>query len=239
MLKSRDTTDMTTIASRLISAATVCVSYCIAATAAFAQDNDYPWHNLDAGEQRAVMAFAEDYKDFMAVAKTELSFVSEAVRLARAGGFRELTADSNLRPGARFYDVNRDRTLTLIVVGTEPMVDGFRVVGAHVDSPRLELKGRPLYEKEGFALFQTYRHGGIKNYQWVNIPLALVGHVDKKDGSRVEISIGLDPEDPVLIIPDLSPHVDQDYRNRTNRDVIMGEELDPIVASIPDEDSSV
>jgi len=101
------------------------------------------------------------------------------------------------------------------------------------------LKGRPLYEKEGFALFQTYLHGGVKNYQWVNLPLALVGHVDKKDGTRVKITVGLDPKDPVFIIPDLSPHVDQEYRERMNRDVIMGEELDPVVATIPNEDYSI
>lgn len=197
------------------------------------------WVGLSDSQRRGVLAFAEDYKDFMSRAKTEISFVAEAVTVARAAGFRELAADSNLRPGGRFYDINRGRTITLIVVGSNDFIDGFRVVGAHVDSPRLELKGRPLYEKEGFALFQTYRHGGIKNYQWVNLPLALVGHVDKKDGTRVKISVGLDPDDPILIIPDLSPHVDQDYRERMNRDVIMGEELDPIIGSIPDEEASV
>jgi aspartyl aminopeptidase len=215
------------------------VPYC-----AVAQEQEPPapqpaWAELSDSERRDVFAFAEDYKDFMSRAKTEISFVVEAVAVARAAGFRELTANSNLRPGGRFYDINRDRAITLIVVGSNDFVDGFRVVGAHVDSPRLELKGRPLYEKEGFALFQTYRHGGIKNYQWVNLPLALVGHVDKKDGSRVDISIGLDPDDPILIIPDLSPHVDHDYRERTNRDVIMGEELDPIIASIPNEEFSI
>jgi len=197
------------------------------------------WVDLSAAERRDVLSFAEDYKSFMFNAKTELSFVEEAVKVARSEGFRELAADSNLRPGARFYDINRDRALTLIVIGTSPATDGFRVVGAHIDSPRLELKGRPLYEKEGFALFQTYLHGGVKNYQWVNLPLALVGHVDKKDGTRVKITVGLDPKDPVFIIPDLSPHVDQEYRERMNRDVIMGEELDPVVATIPNEDYSI
>jgi aspartyl aminopeptidase len=197
------------------------------------------WSTLSEAERRSVMAFAEDYKGFMSRAKTELSFVAEAERIARAAGFRELEGSSNLRPGARYYDINRDRTISLIVIGSQPMVDGFRVVGAHVDSPRLELKGRPVYEAEGFALFQTYRHGGIKNYQWVNLPLALVGHVDKKDGTRVQISVGLDEDDPIFVIPDLSPHVDHDYRERMNRDVIMGEEMDPIVASIPDAGNSV
>ncbi len=197
------------------------------------------WSDLSDSERREVMAFAEDYKKFMVNAKTELSFVTEATAIARSAGFRELTSDSNLRPGGRFYDINRDRTMSLIVVGEEAFVEGFRVVGAHVDSPRLELKGRPLYELEGFALFQTYRHGGIKNYQWVNLPLALVGHVDKKDGSRVQISVGLDPDDPIFVIPDLSPHVDHEFRERLNRDVIMGEELDPLVASIPNDENSI
>lgn len=197
------------------------------------------WSSLSESEVRDVFAFAEDYKSFMQRAKTELSFVTEAVGIARGAGFRELRSDSELRPGARYYDVNRDRTLTLIVIGAGPMSEGFRGVGAHIDSPRLELKGRPVYEAEGFALFQTYQHGGIKNYQWVNLPLALVGHVDKKDGTRVQVSVGLDADDPVFIIPDLSPHVDQEFRERINRDVIMGEELDPIVASIPDGNHSV
>ena len=197
------------------------------------------WVDLSAKERREVLAFAEDYKEFMRHAKTELSFVTEAVGIARKAGFRELSHNSNLKPGGRFYDINRDRAITLIVVGSSDFIEGFRVVGAHIDSPRLELKGRPLYEKEGFALFQTYRHGGIKNYQWVNLPLALVGHVDKKDGSRVQISVGLDPDEPILIIPDLSPHVDRDFRERMNRDVIGGEELDPIIASLPDEAHSV
>jgi aspartyl aminopeptidase len=213
--------------------------YCAVAQEEEPAEPQPAWADLSDSQRRGVFAFAEDYKDFMSRAKTEISFVAETVKVARAAGFRELTANSNLRPGGRFYDINRDRTITLIVVGSNDFIDGFRIVGAHIDSPRLELKGRPLYEKEGFALFQTYRHGGIKNYQWVNLPLALVGHVDKKDGSRVNISVGLDPDDPILIIPDLSPHVDQDYRERMNRDVIMGEELDPIIASIPNEEFSI
>ena len=205
------------------------------------EDTEPPpaWVSLSLKERKAVLAFAESYKDFMSRAKTEMSFVSEAVKIVEAAGFRELTSDRVIRPGGRYYDVNRGRTITLIVAGKKRFTDGFRVVGAHIDSPRLELKGRPLYEAEGFALFQTYQHGGIKNYQWVNLPLALVGHVDKKDGTRVEISVGLDPEDPILIIPDLSPHVDHDYRERMNREVIGGEELDPIIATIPDAEHSI
>lgn len=224
--------------SGLATLLTAVVVYFVASTAATAAQES-AWTSLSDSQRKDVMAFAEDYKAFMAVAKTELSFVSVATRIAADAGFSALAADSPMTPGARYYDVNRGRTLALIVVGSEAIDSGFRVVGAHVDSPRLELKGRPIYDAEGFALFQTYRHGGIKNYQWVNLPLALVGHVDRKDGTRVQVSIGLDPDDPVFVIPDLSPHVDQDYRDRKNRDVIMGEELDPIVASIPDAEGSV
>lgn len=221
--------------------ALVVVGAALLASSAFSQQGPHSsaWVGLTATDTQKVMEFAEDYKQFMSLARTELSFVEEAKRIAIAAGFRELKRDSKLSAGDRYFDVNRDRTISLIVVGTEPMLSGFRIVGAHVDSPRLELKGRPVYEAEGFALFQTYRHGGIKNYQWVNLPLALVGHVDRKDGSRVKISIGLDADDPIFVIPDLSPHVDQAYRERTNRDVIMSEELDPVVASIPDSEGSV
>jgi aspartyl aminopeptidase len=197
------------------------------------------WTQLSNSERKNVLAFAEDYKNFMSQARTAISFVSEATRMAEADGFRELKASNNLKPGDRYYDINRDRTITLMVIGKRKFTDGFRVIGAHIDSPHLELKARPVYEKEGFALFQTYVHGGIKNYQWVNLPLALLGHVDKKDGSRVNISVGLNPEDPVFIIPDLSPHVDHDYRERLNRDVIGSEELDPIIATIPDKENSI
>lgn len=217
------------------------VNYSLTGIAAQVEPEALPqpaWQNLSSKQRKDVLDFAEDYKTFMSRAKTELSFVTEAVQIVEKAGFVALAQNSKLNAGARYYDINRDRTITLMVMGTEALTKGFRVVGAHIDSPRLELKGHPLYESEGFALFQTYRHGGIKNYQWVNMPLALVGHVDKKDGTRVSISIGLDPKDPVLLIPDLSPHVDQEFRERLNRDVISGEELDPIVASYPGEQSS-
>ena len=191
------------------------------------------WLSLTEAEKQSVETHATGYKEFMRVAKTELSFVREAVKLASAAGFRELTDDATIAPGARFYDVNRDRALTVIVIGENDLRDGFRVVGAHIDSPRIELKARPIYEKEGFALLQTNYHGGIKTYQWTNLPLALMGRVDLKNGRTIWISVGNDPSEPTFIIPDLSPHVDADLRERTNRDVIQHEELDPVVGHIP------
>jgi aspartyl aminopeptidase len=126
-----------------------------------------------------------------------------------------------------------------MVIGKKPLEQGTRIVGAHIDSPRLELKGRPLFEKENFAMFQTYIHGGIKTYQWVNIPLALVGRVDKKDGTRVNISVGFDDNDPIFLVTDLAPHVDSPNRKRTSRDVIGKEELDIIIAAKPELDKKI
>ena len=205
------------------------------------EDKESPssWLSLSKKELKAVEKYAENYKDYIYKAPTELTFVTETIKRVEKQGFKKLSEKSNLKPGARFYDVNRDRTISLIVIGKKGLEQGTRIVGAHIDSPRLELKGRPLYEKEKFALFQTYIHGGIKTYQWVNIPLALVGRVDKKDGSVVNISVGFDENDPILMVPDLAPHVDHGNRKRTSREVIKKEELDVIIAAKPALDESV
>lgn len=197
------------------------------------------WSQLSSSEEKKVERYATDYKQFIHKARTELTFVKETVALAKANGFKALTPQSKLTPGARFYDINRDRTMTLMVIGKKDMSEGVRIVGSHIDSPRIDLKGRPLFEKQGFAMFQTYIHGGIKNYQWVNVPLALIGRVDKTDGSTVEISMGLKAGEPVLIVPDLAPHVDHSNRKRTSREVIKKEELDVIIANKPDDNGVV
>ncbi|PHS28320.1 MAG: peptidase M18 [Robiginitomaculum sp.] len=187
------------------------------------------WVGMDATQEKAVMRFAKDYKRFINLARTETTTVTQTVKLARAAGFKPWHIGAKLTPGAKYYDVNRDRSMTLFIIGEDKLETGAHISVSHIDSPRLELKGRPLYGKSGFALFQTNYHGGIKNYQWTNVPLALMGHVDRKDGTRVQISVGLKPDDPIFVIPGLSPHVDVDLRGRKNRDVIKAEEMDPIV----------
>jgi aspartyl aminopeptidase len=193
------------------------------------------WVGMTQVEREAVFAFAEDYKAFIHLARTELSFVSQAIVFAEANGFSELTENTRLRPGAKLYEVNRDRTISLMVIGTESLTEGYHIVGAHIDSPRLELKGRPLYANSEFALFQTNYHGGIKFHQWTNLPLALMGRIDKKDGTTVPVSIGLDANDPIFMIPELSPHVDRGRNSKTLGDFIGPEDLDPVVGHIPDE----
>ena len=191
------------------------------------------WIDTDQVKLTQIFAFAEDYKAFLGIARTELSFVTEAVKFARRNGFNPLKDDSPMTPGARYYDVNRDRAISFMVIGQDSLEKGLHVVGAHIDSPRLELKGRPLYKSGDFALFQTNFHGGIKNYQWTNIPLALMGRVDKKDGTTVAINVGLKPGDPIFMIADLAPHTDRGYGDKKVKDLIQKEDLDPIAGHIP------
>ena len=179
----------------------------------------------------AAHAYARDYGDFLSTARTEVRFVEESIRAAERAGFRELTDSADLSPGAKLYRNNRDRALFLFVVGQEPFRDGFRIAAAHIDAPHLDLKARPVKPSGAFVQLQTMPHGGIKNYQWVNLPLALVGRVFKKDGQVVPIEVGLRPADPVFVIPDLAPHVDSSQRSRRSRDVVQGEEMDPVVYS--------
>ncbi|HUG81127.1 MAG TPA: hypothetical protein VML01_05660, partial [Bryobacterales bacterium] len=185
----------------------------------------------EAEARAAAHAYAHDYKEFLAGAVTEVRFVEESIRAAEGMGFREFTAETDLAPGAKLYRNNRGRTLFLFVVGERPFREGFRIAAAHIDAPHLDLKARPILPSGAFVQFQTMPHGGLKNYQWVNLPLALGGRVFKKTGEVVAIEVGLRPADPVFVIPDLAPHDDTLQQGRRSRDVVQGEEMDPVVYS--------
>ena len=211
------------------------------ALSAPAQEFSSAWLEIDQQEQAQVMNFGEEFKDFMAVARSEMWFVREGVEYAESEGFQEWTPDinnSSMPPGSRWYAINRDRTLVLFIMGNKPITDGLRIVNTHIDSPRIEFKTIPIRDRNGAVTIDTQVHGGIKNYQWVNIPLGIIGRVDKTDGSTVWVEIGLNEDDPILMITDLAPHVDDDYRSRTQRNVIATEELEPIIASLPVADNS-
>ena len=197
------------------------------------------WLLLAPAERTQVQDFSEAYKDYLNIARSAKGSTREVIRRARAAGFTEFTKPEQVKPGARLIIPNRDRSLILAVIGADPIVDGSRVVGTHQDSPHIELKPRPIYPAGGFALFKTKYYGGIKKYQWSNLPLALIGRIDTSDGRTVEVSIGLNPGEPVFVIPDDAPHSDVDLRTRTYTNVLQGEELDPVMGSIPGEKESV
>lgn len=193
------------------------------------------WLELDPQGREHVTRYAEDFKAFLGKAKSEMQFVREAVRFAESNGFRKWDpkAATGLKPSTRWYAVNRDRTIVFFVVGSEPMENGLRIVNTHIDSPRIEFKTKPFRESQQAVLVDTQVHGSIKNYQWANVPLAITGRVDKADGTTVWLDIGNNPGEPVLLISDLAPHVDRDFRGRTQQEVFRTEELDPIIATIP------
>lgn len=212
----------------------------------FADDAGDAWANKKSGwllltpaERQQVADFAEDFKAYLNIARTAEGSTREMIRRAKAAGFAEFTGPAQVRPGARLIIPDRDRALILAVIGSSPLTEGTRLVGTHYDSPHIELKGRPIYPAGGFALFKTIYYGGIKKYQWSNLPLALVGRIDTTDGRTLDISIGTNPGEPVFVIPDNAPHSDTELRTRTYTNVLQGEELDPVAGSIPGEKDSV
>jgi len=197
------------------------------------------WVTLKPAERGQVSDFAEDYKSYLNVARTAERSTREMIRRAKVAGFSEFTDATQVKPGARLIIPDRSRALILAVIGSGPIVEGSRVVGTHHDSPHIDLKARPIYPASGFALFKTIYYGGIKKYQWANIPLALVGRIDTTDGRTVDVTVGLSPGDPVFVIPDNAPHSDSELRSRSYSNVLQGEELDPVAGSIPGEKDSV
>lgn len=188
---------------------------------------------MDAAELAKADAFAEDYKRFLDASKTEREAVKVAVALAEEKGFVPFEAGVKYPSGAKVYAVNREKALILAVVGSQPIEEGVRLSAAHIDSPRLDLKPRPLYEDSELALFKTHYYGGIKKYQWTTIPLALHGVVVKRDGSKITITVGEDPNDPAFCITDLLPHLADDQMKRTLEEGIKGEELNILIGSRP------
>ena len=186
------------------------------------------------GNYKEIMDFAEDYKDFISFGKTERLCVKKTLQILEEKGFVDVETKKDLKPGDKVYSVNKNKNVAIFVIGKKPLNEGLRILGAHIDSPRMDLKQNPLYEKEGFALLDTHYYGGIKKYQWVTIPLALHGVVCKKDGSTIEVAIGEDSKDPVLGIGDLLIHLSADQMQKTAAKLIEGEDLDVTVGSIPE-----
>ncbi len=183
-------------------------------------------------ERRAMLDFADGYRTFLDKGKTERECVKEAVLIAKAHGFLPFEEKADLKAGDKVYFINRDKNIMLCVIGEEDIENGLNIVGAHIDSPRLDLKQNPLFESDGFAMFKTHYYGGIKKYQWTAIPLAIHGVVCKKNGEKVEISIGERDDDPVFTITDLLPHLAKDQMSKTMLEGIEGEALNVLIGGI-------
>lgn len=201
------------------------------------------WETYSDGEIKEVQALGERYKEFISLCKTERECVDEFVKRAEENGFRDLQSiienNISLKPGDKVYANNKGKGLIMFILGTEDMEKGMRILGSHIDSPRLDIKQNPLYEDADLALMETHYYGGVKKYQWVTIPLAIHGVIAKKDGSTVKIVIGEDDNDPVIGVSDLLIHLSQDQLGKKGDKVVEGEDLNILVGSIPVKDKDV
>jgi len=194
------------------------------------------WEQLKDGELKKVFEFGEDYKCFMDRGKTERECVDEIIKEAKVKGFvslSEVITRGTVKPGDKIYAENKGKAIALFVIGNEGIEKGMRIVGSHLDAPRLDLKAFPLYEDGGLALLKTHYYGGVKKYQWVATPLALHGVMIKKNGEKLSIVIGEDDQDPVLYISDLLPHLAKDQMSKNMGEGITGEGLNVIIGNIP------
>ena len=195
------------------------------------------WETYDKSQEKKVMKLAEQYRQFISAGKTERECVRLTEKMAREAGYisleEALTSGDTLKPGDKVYAIHKKKLAVLFQIGTEPLEKGMNILGAHIDSPRLDLKQNPLYEDGEMALLDTHYYGGIKKYQWAAIPLALHGVVARKDGTVVELAIGEDPSDPVLGISDLLIHLSGEQLQKKAAVVVEGENLNIIVGSKP------
>lgn len=179
----------------------------------------------------------DDYKSFLDNGKTERECVSRLIQWAEKAGFRNVYETDSLKPGDKVYVQKMGKAVALFVLGSRPIEGGMNILGAHVDSPRLDVKQNPLYEKDCTVYLNTHYYGGIKKYQWVTLPLAIHGVVCKKDGTSVGICIGEDDSEPAFCISDILPHLAQKQMKETAADFIPGENLDVIVGNgVPPKD---
>lgn len=193
------------------------------------------WKKYKEEDLKKLNDLCDDYKRFLTVAKTERESANEIIKRAEEKGYQDLekyiSEGRRILPGDKIYVNNKGKAVALFNIGKEPITNGMNILGAHIDSPRIDLKANPLYESEGFAYFDTHYYGGIKKYQWVTLPLALHGVVVKKDGTKIDINIGEKEDDPVFGITDLLPHLAGEQMKKESAKLIEGENLDIIIGN--------
>lgn len=187
---------------------------------------------ITAEQRREMLNLCDEYMTFLDNGKTERECVREAVKMAEAKGFKEFDTVKSLKAGDKVYFVNRKKNVMLAVIGSDGIEKGINIVGAHIDSPRLDLKQNPLYESNEQALLKTHYYGGIKKYQWTAIPLSMHGVCYTKDGEQVEINIGEAENDPVFCITDLLPHLAREQMSKKLSEAIEGEALNILVGGM-------
>lgn len=195
------------------------------------------WLKYTEAQKKDIFKFCEGYKNFISTCKTERECVTESIRIAEAAGYKNIYSVDTLKPGDKVYAANMGKNLILFLIGDEPIEKGMKLLGAHIDSPRLDLKQNPLYEDSELVLLDTHYYGGVKKYQWVTLPLAIHGVVVKKDGTVINVVIGEDDKDPVVGISDLLIHLSADQMEKKAAKVVEGEDLNVLFGSMPLKDT--
>ena len=200
-------------------------------------EREVAWKKYTAADNDALEALAADYIDFISANKTERECAAAAIAAAEDAGYDSLAdciaASTPVGPGSKLWACAQGKAVVLVHVGAAPLSEGLNILGAHIDSPRLDIKQNPLYEANDFALLDTHYYGGIKNYQWTALPLALHGVVATTGGEVVEVNIGEDPADPVFCVTDLLPHLGAQQMDKKGSKVVEGEDLDVLVGNRP------
>lgn len=198
------------------------------------------WNEADNKRREEIYLFCDKYIDFLNKAKTEREAVCYAVDSARNAGFKDISEYTELKPGDKVYFINREKSMYLAIIGKEKLNEGVNVIGSHIDSPRIDLKPKPLYESDEMALFKTHYYGGIKKYQWTCIPLSLHGVIIKENGEKIEVVIGEEGDNTVFTISDLLPHLANKQMDKKLKEGIEGEDLNLLIGNIPlkDEENS-
>lgn len=195
------------------------------------------WKKYNEEDLEKLNNICNDYKRFLTVSKTEREATKEIIRRAEEKGYKNLDDyiknNVEIRPGDKIYVNNKGKAVALFHIGEKPITEGMNILGAHIDSPRIDLKANPIYESDGFVYFDTHYYGGIKKYHWVTLPLALHGVVVKKDGQKIEICIGEEESDPVVGITDLLPHLAAEQMKKEASKLIEGEDLDILIGNKP------
>lgn len=197
------------------------------------------WLKIDSNLKEKIFDFCKGYIKFLNTAKTEREASKEIISNLKDFGFKNINDVDVLKPGDKVYMINRSKSIYAAVIGSKNITEGVNLIGAHIDSPRLDLKPNPLYEDIKLALFKTHYYGGIKKYQWTTIPLAIHGVIVKPSGEKIEVEIGEKEDDPVFTITDILPHLAQEQYEKKVGKAVTGEDLNVLVGSIPNDDDKV
>ncbi len=191
------------------------------------------WETASDDEKGLIFKLSDEYIKFLNNAKTEREFAASAKETLKAHGYKDIASVEKIEPGDKVYFCNRGKSMYIAVIGNKKLEEGLNIVGAHIDSPRLDLKPNPLYEDSEFAYFNTHYYGGIKKYQWTTIPLSIHGVIVKTNGEKITVNIGEDENDPIFTITDLLPHLAKDQAQKKLGEAIEGENLDLLIGNMP------